>query len=96
MDVLVVYDIADVEKDGARRLRRVAQVCEKYGHRVQKSVFECRLSPTRLARLTGELQDIIRRKRDSVIVYRFAGRVEEVRTVLGRAQAHETGRPWLI
>ena len=57
MDVLVTYDIADTEGTGALRLRRVAQVCEKYGQRVQRSVFECRLSPTRLARMLGELQD---------------------------------------
>ena len=45
MDVLISYDIADTEGEGAKRLRKVAQVCEKYGVRVQLSVFECRLSP---------------------------------------------------
>ncbi len=96
MDVLVVYDIADTERDGARRLRQVAQVCEKYGHRIQKSVFECRLSPTRLARFTGEIQDIIRRKRDSVIMYRFPGRLADARTALGTKPKRELGHPWLV
>ena len=41
--------------------------CEKYGQRVQLSVFECRLSPARLARLIGEIEDIIDCQRDSVI-----------------------------
>ena len=42
MDVLVTYDIAETDtRKGATRLRRVAQVCEKYGERVQFSVFEC-------------------------------------------------------
>ena len=40
MDVLVTYDIADTEGTGALRLRRVAQVCEKYGQRVQQFVRE--------------------------------------------------------
>ena len=56
MDVLLTYDIADTERSGASRLRRVAQVCEKYGQRVQFSVFECRLSPERLARMIGEVR----------------------------------------
>ena len=73
MDVLVTYDIADTDTTGALRLRRIADVCEKYGQRVQFSVFECRLSKTRLARLVGEVEDIIDRERDSVLVYRFPG-----------------------
>ena len=68
MDVLVTYDIADTEGAGASRLRRVAQVCEKYGQRVQMSVFECRLSPVRLTRMIGEVQDVIDARQDSVIV----------------------------
>ena len=51
----------------------------KYGQRVQLSVFECRLSPERLARLISEIQDVIDSHRDSVIVYRFPGRLEDVR-----------------
>lgn len=96
MDVLVVYDITDTEDEGALRLRRVAQVCERYGHRVQKSVFECRLSPTRLARMTGEIEDVIEGKRDSVIIYQFAGSVREARTCLGRRNEHEIGKPWMV
>ena len=64
MDVLVTYDIADTDTTGASRLKRIADVCEKYGQRVQFSVFECRLSKTRLARLVGEVEDIIDRERD--------------------------------
>ena len=75
MDVLVAYDIADTEGAGASRLRRVAQVCEKYGQRVQFSVFECRLSPERLARMIGEVEDVIDSDEDSVMVYRFAGQI---------------------
>ncbi len=96
MDVLVTYDIADTETVGASRLRRVAQICEKYGQRVQFSVFECRLSPERLARMIGEVQDVIDSHRDSVIVYRFPGRLQDAKLRFGRNQPHELGQPWVL
>ena len=96
MDVLVSYDIADTQGKGARRLRRVAHVCEKYGERVQFSVFECRLSPSRLERMIGEVQDVIDSDLDSVIVYRIRGKIEDARTHFGRARSRELGEPWVI
>ena len=96
MDILITYDIADTDGEGASRLRRIAQVCEKYGQRVQFSVFECRLSPTRLARMMGEVQDVIDRRVDSVMVYRFTGGLDEARTRLGRDIEHELGQPWVL
>ena len=96
MDVLVTYDIADTEGTGAARLRRVAQILEKYGQRVQHSVFECRLSPTRLARMEGELQDAMDSRRDSVLVYQFVGPIADSRRRFGRDSQHELGRPWVI
>ena len=97
MDVLVTYDIAQTDtRKGATRLRRVAQVCEKYGERVQFSVFECRLSPERLVRMISEVEDVIDRHRDSVIVYRFPGQLKNARTRFGRRQEHEVGQPWVV
>ena len=74
----------------------MAQVCEKYGQRVQFSVFECRLSPERLARMIGEVEDVIDSDEDSVMVYRFAGQIGDARLRLGRKQVHEIGSPWLL
>ena len=96
MDVLISYDIADTQGKGARRLRRVAQVCEKYGERVQFSVFECRLSPSRLERMLGEIQDAIDPDRDSIIVYRFRGGFEGVRMRFGQRPLRELGDPWMV
>ena len=96
MDVLVTYDIADTEGAGASRLKRIAAVCEKYGQRVQLSVFECRLSSVRLARMIGEVEDVIDRHRDSVLVYRFPGRIENATLRFGRCQSHELGQPWVL
>ena len=96
MDVLVAYDIADTDGKGASRLRRVAKVCEKYGERVQFSVFECRLSPTRFARLLGEVQDVMDTDLDSLIVYRFPGPLADFRTRFGRGGDRELGDPWVF
>ena len=96
MDVLIAYDIAETDGVGAVRLRRIAQVCERYGQRVQFSVFECRLSPERLARMIGEVQDVIDRHRDSVLMYRFPGRMAETKLRFGRDEAHELGQPWVL
>ena len=96
MDILVSYDVADTEGEGGRRLRKVAEVCERYGLRVQLSVFECRLSPTRMARMLGELQDVIDDTVDSVIVYRFKGGISDARVCFGREAGHELGEPWVL
>ncbi len=97
MDVLVTYDIAVANTDGAARLRRTAQVCEKYGQRVQFSVFECRLAPERLERLIDELENVIDSRLDSVIVYRFPGRIDDARCRYGRCRSvHEIGQPWML
>ena len=96
MDILITYDIADTEGAGRGRLRRIAEVCERYGQRVQLSAFECRLSATRLARLIGEVEDVIDGQRDSVIVYRFPGRIEDATLQLGRSPERKLGQPWVL
>jgi CRISPR-associated protein Cas2 len=59
MELLVVYDINTTTPEGERRLRTVAKICEGYGQRVQKSVFECRLDRSGLLRLTDQLKRTI-------------------------------------
>ncbi len=71
MEILVVYDIATDDARGRRRLRRVAQACQAYGQRVQKSVFECVLSGADLERLTARLRAEIDEDTDSVRIYRL-------------------------
>lgn len=97
MDIVVSYDIADTETpEGARRLRRAAEVCLRYGQRVQFSVYECRVSPTRLEQLIGDLLDVIEPDRDSVRIYRFKGSIRDAVLSLGRGQPREVGDPWII
>lgn len=69
MLILVTYDVSTVEKAGRRRLRRVAQACEDYGVRVQKSVFECQVGQTEWVQLRARLLREIEAKEDSLRFY---------------------------
>ena len=82
MLVLITYDVSTETKIGRRRLRRVAKVCENFGQRVQKSVFECLVDPTEWAIVRGKLITEINPDEDSLRFY-FLGsnwkrRVEHV------------------
>ena len=63
---------------------------------MQLSVFECRQSPSRMARMVGEIQDVIDHALDSLIVYRFNGGIDDARLRFGRARTHRLGDPWII
>lgn len=40
MMLVVTYDVDTSDTAGQKRLRKVAKICERYGMRVQNSVFE--------------------------------------------------------
>lgn len=69
MFILIAYDVATMDKAGARRLRRVAQACKDYGQRVQNSVFECRVDERHWIILRDRLLSAIDRKQDSLRFY---------------------------
>ena len=69
MLILITYDVATVERVGQRRLRRVAQACEDYGTRVQKSVFECQVGQKEWVLLRQRLLDEIKAEEDSLRFY---------------------------
>ena len=69
MLVLVTYDVETVEADGQRRLRHIAETCENYGLRVQKSVFECRVNPAEWERLKATLLKMYDAEKDSLRFY---------------------------
>ena len=51
MMVVLSYDVDTSDSAGAKRLRKVAKVCEAYGCRVQNSVFELLIEPAQLVAL---------------------------------------------
>lgn len=71
MDFLVSYDVRTDTPEGERRLRRVAHVCEGFGQRVQKSVFECSLTPEQLELLMHRLTQTANLEEDSLRIYRL-------------------------
>jgi CRISPR-associated protein Cas2 len=71
MELLVAYDVATESAEGRKRLRKVAQVCEAHGQRVQKSVFECTLTAAELELLMHRLWQLMDPRADSLRVYRL-------------------------
>lgn len=69
MLVVVVYDIATEDRDGKRRLRRVAKKCADKGVAVQDSVYECKVNAEQYRRLRDELASIISPSTDSIYFY---------------------------
>ena len=84
MYILVTYDVNTEEREGQRRLARVARVCMNYGRRVQNSVFECVLTEVQLIELKDKLSQIMDTVKDSIRIY-YLNRTENRRIItLGR------------
>lgn len=69
MDLLITYDVNTTTPAGQARLRKVAKICEGYGHRVQKSVFEVVCKETEKLKLVAELNKVIETALDSIRIY---------------------------
>lgn len=62
---IVAYDITE-----PKRLNRIAKLLNRYGQRVQKSVYECDIDECRYQELRNKLKRLMRGD-DSVIAYRL-------------------------
>lgn len=71
MLVIVTYDVSTETREGRRRLRRVAKLCEGIGQRVQKSVFECQVDLIRFEELERRLLEEINKEEDNLRIYRI-------------------------
>lgn len=72
MLVIVCYDVNTETREGRRRLRRVAKVCESTGQRVQKSVLECQVTLAQMEGLERRLLAEINASLDCLRLYRLA------------------------
>ena len=72
MLVIVCYDVKTETREGRRRLRRVAKVCEGTGQRVQKSVFECQVTLAEMEDLERRLLAQVNLEQDCLRLYRLA------------------------
>ena len=78
MFYLVCYDIVL-----DRRRNKVAHLLEGYGMRVQKSVFECVLSPDQREMLQKKLDRYIKPEEDQVRFYPMSAHTRRKVTILG-------------
>jgi CRISPR-associated protein Cas2 len=69
VELLLTYDVSTTTPEGRRRLRQVAQTCEGYGLRVQKSVFEIICTDADLIKLAASINAIIDHANDSIRIY---------------------------
>ena len=69
MLVVITYDVNTMTVAGEKRLRRVAKLCERYGVRVQNSVFEADLDYSSFLKLKDCLIQIINTEKDSLRFY---------------------------
>lgn len=69
---LVTYDICC-----NKRRRKVAELLEGYGRRVQYSVFECAMSPRKYQELRRRLRPRVKLEEDSVRFYPLSGHTLE-------------------
>ena len=76
MLIIVTYDVSTETREGRKRLRRVAKICEGIGQRVQKSVFECRVDLMQFEELERRLLAEIEQKEDNLRLYRLTEPVE--------------------
>ena len=64
--IVVAYDISS-----NKRRKKVSDLLEQYGTRVNYSVFECLISPAKLQKLKQEATELIDKKRDSILYYQM-------------------------
>jgi CRISPR-associated protein Cas2 len=78
MRYVIAYDITDDQ-----RRQRAAKLLEGWGRRVQKSVFECELSPNELQEVVSSLKALLVLEEDRCHLYRLCGECVPKRLVLG-------------
>jgi CRISPR-associated protein Cas2 len=96
MEVLVTYDVATDSPAGRQRLRQVAKLCEGFGQRVQRSVFECIVTAGELALLESRLVKIIDPSSDSLRIYRLREPLDRYLIVHGQKIEHDIHDPLVL
>ena len=96
MLLVITYDVDTTDAQGAKRLRKVAKLCERNGMRVQNSVFEVQVDAAQLVVLKAELSRIIDHERDSVRFYRLGNSYQHKIETMGRTPLIQAGEPLLL
>lgn len=91
MMLVVTYDVDTTDAAGAKRLRKVAKICERHGIRVQNSVFEVLVDAAQLVSLKAELARIIDKECDSVRFYRLGNSYQHRIDTMGKSPLVQAG-----
>ena len=96
IDIIVAYDVSTETPEGRRRLRNVAQICKNFGQRVQKSVFECRVTVLQLAQLKELLIKEMDPEEDSIRIYKLSSPREKSVESYGRDSYVDYDDPLIV
>lgn len=96
MMLVITYDVNTTTTAGQKRLRKVAKLCERYGMRVQNSVFEVLVDSAQLVILKTELAHVIDSKQDSIRFYRLGNSYEHKIDTMGKELLIQAGGPLLL
>lgn len=95
-DILVSYDVNTLDKEGRKRLRKVAKLCEGYGQRVQFSVFECTVNELELEKFRTRLLNVVNPDEDSLRIYRLQGDRADYLERYGKDTYIDFGEPLIV
>lgn len=84
MYLVVTYDIAN-----NKRRYRIDKTLKGYGERVQKSVFECRLTESQNLELRERLRPLMNLKEDHIRYYELCSRCQGAIACVGVAPVTE-------
>ncbi len=96
MLLVITYDVNTTQSAGAKRLRKVSKICERYGIRVQNSVFEVLVDAAQLVKLKQELTEAMDSEQDSIRFYRLGNSYQHKIDTLGRTGLLQSGEPMLL
>lgn len=63
MYVILIYDV------GTERVGKMLKLCREYLHWIQNSVLEGELTEAQLRELRARIEELIKKNRDSVIIF---------------------------
>ena len=88
---LAIYDISD-----GRRLNKVAAILQDYGVRIQKSVFELRLSETARREMERRLRAVIEEEEDGIKIFPLCASCEAGKPGLGAVSCPSGDSSWIL
>lgn len=96
MLLLITYDVNTTSVSGEKRLRKVAKLCEKYGVRVQNSVFEVQVDAAQSVVLKAHLRELIDQENDSIRIYKLGNSFEHKIETIGKTPLVQIGEALIL